>query len=58
LREAVQAFLQKDADLAQRTMVMEEQANVLRNSIHSELMEKCNNRRLAVEEIAIKPPLI
>ena len=39
LREAVQAFLQKDADLARRTMAMEEQANMLRNSINAELME-------------------
>jgi len=39
LREAVQAFLQKDADLATRTMVMEEEANTLRNSINAELME-------------------
>jgi phosphate transport system protein len=39
LREAVQAFLQQDADLASRTMAMEEQANVLRNSINAELLE-------------------
>jgi phosphate transport system protein len=39
LREAVRAFLQQDADLAQRTMAMEEHANVLRNSINAELME-------------------
>ena len=39
LEAAVQAFLQADADLATRTMAMEEQANGLRNSINAELME-------------------
>jgi phosphate transport system protein len=46
LREAVQAFLQKDADLATRTMVMEEQANTLRNSINAELMELSRKNQL------------
>jgi phosphate transport system protein len=47
LREAVQAFLQKDADLAQRTMALEEQANVLRNSINAELMELSRRNQLS-----------
>jgi phosphate transport system protein len=46
LREAVQAFLQTDADLALRTMAMEEQANVLRNSINGELMELSRKNQL------------
>ncbi len=47
LREAVQAFLQRDADLAQRTMVLEEEANVLRNSINAELMELSRRNQLS-----------
>ena len=46
LREAVQAFLQEDADLALRTMAMEEQANTLRNSINAELTELSRRDRL------------
>ena len=46
LREAVEAFLQKDADLASRTMPMEEQANTLRNSINAELMELSRKNQL------------
>jgi phosphate transport system protein len=46
LREAVRAFLQKDADLAQQTMAMEEQANLLRNSINAELMELSRRNHL------------
>jgi phosphate transport system protein len=46
LGEAVQAFLQKDADLATRTMVMEEQANTLRNSINAELAELSRKHQL------------
>lgn len=47
LREAVQSFLQQDADLAQRTMAMEEQANLLRNSINAELMELSRRNQLS-----------
>jgi phosphate transport system protein len=47
LREAVQAFLKADADLALRTMVMEEQANVLRNSINAELLELSRRNQLS-----------
>jgi len=46
LREAVQAFLQKDADRASRAMAMEEQANTLRNSINAELMELSRKNQL------------
>jgi phosphate transport system protein len=47
LREAVQAFLHKDGDLALRTMTMEEQANVLRNGINAELMELSRRNQLS-----------
>ncbi len=46
LREAVRAFLEQDADLATRTMVMEEQANLLRTSINAELMELSRRNQL------------
>ncbi|MCX6928368.1 MAG: phosphate signaling complex protein PhoU [Verrucomicrobia bacterium] len=46
LRESVAAFLQADADLALRTMAMEEQANGLRNSINAELMELSRKNQL------------
>jgi phosphate transport system protein len=46
LREATRAFLNKDADLAQQTMVMEEQANALRNSINAELLELSRRNQL------------
>ena len=46
LREAVESFLQQDADLATRTMVMEEQANTLRNSINAELAELSRRNQL------------
>jgi protein-tyrosine-phosphatase len=47
LREAVRAFLEQDADLATRTMVMEEQANLLRTSINAELMELSRRNQLS-----------
>jgi phosphate transport system protein len=37
LHDAVQAFLEQDADLARRTMAIEERANELRNGINAEL---------------------
>jgi phosphate transport system protein len=39
LRDAVQSFLQQDAGLAARTMVIEERANALRTAINSDLKE-------------------
>ncbi len=53
LHEAVQAFLHQDADLATRTMVMEEQANTLRNSINAELMEL--SRKNVLPTAALNP---
>ncbi|MEI6783985.1 MAG: phosphate signaling complex protein PhoU, partial [Verrucomicrobiota bacterium] len=46
LREAVQGFLQADADLALRAMAMEEQANALRNSINAQLLELSRKNQL------------
>ena len=37
LRDAVQAFLDQDAELAKRTMLIEERANTLRNELNAEL---------------------
>jgi phosphate transport system protein len=39
LRDAIQSFLNKDADLASRTMAIEERANSLRNSLNGELTD-------------------
>ena len=46
LREAVKAFLETDADLASRTMAIEEQSNTLRNSINAELLELSRRKQL------------
>jgi len=46
LREAVRAFQQQDAELAQQTMAMEEQANLLRTSINAELLELSRRNQL------------
>ena len=46
LRDAVQSFLQEDADLAWRTMAIEERANTMRNNISAELVELSRNRQL------------
>jgi phosphate transport system protein len=47
LREAIRAFLQHDAELAQQTMLMEDQGNLLRNSINAELMELSRRNQLS-----------
>lgn len=39
LRDAVHSFVEQDASLATRTMVIEERANVLRNSINADLRD-------------------
>jgi protein-tyrosine-phosphatase len=46
LRDAMQAFVRPDADLAQRTMPIEERANALRNSINADLAEMAREGRL------------
>ena len=46
VREAVESFVQQDADQATRTMVMEEEANTLRNSINAELAELSRKNQL------------
>ena len=46
LRDAVQSFLHQDADLALRTMAIEERANTMRNDINVELMELSRNKQL------------
>jgi phosphate transport system protein len=52
LRDAVEAFLQKDADLARRTMEIEERANSLRNSINVELAELSRQGQLPAAAVA------
>jgi phosphate transport system protein len=47
LRNAVQAFLNQDADLAWRTMASEERANTLRSLINDDLLEANRLRLLA-----------
>lgn len=46
LRDAVQSFLDQDADLAWRTMAAEERANTLRNAINAELEEPAQKGQL------------
>jgi len=52
LREAVESFLQQDADQATRTMVMEEEANTLRNSINAQLAELSRRNQLPAAALA------
>lgn len=52
LRDAVQSFLQQDASLATRTMVIEERANSLRTSINGDLRDLNQANRLAPGSLA------
>jgi phosphate transport system protein len=49
LRDSVHAFLQPDASLAERTMVIEERANQLRNTINGELRDLTHAGKLPVD---------
>ena len=51
LRDTVQAFLDQDADMARRTMAIEERANVLRNGINAELAGLHQAGRLPTEAL-------
>jgi phosphate transport system protein len=53
LHDAVQAFLEQDADLARRTTQIEERANVLRNEINAELMELHQAGKLATDPLTL-----
>jgi len=55
LRDAVQAFLKQDADLAWRTMAIEEEANSLRNTINAEIGEL--SRKALLPAAAVTPLL-
>ncbi len=46
VRDAVHSFLQPDASLATRTMVIEERANLLRNAINAELRDLVQSKKL------------
>lgn len=52
LRDAVQSFLQQDASLATRTMVIEERANSLRSSINIDLRELLQANQLSSGSLA------
>ncbi len=51
LNDAVRSFLQRDAELATRTMAVEELANTLRTSINSELRELAQANRIPAESL-------
>lgn len=51
LRDAVQAFLKQDAELARRTMAIEEQANTLRHAIEAELSSLRQAGQIAPEAV-------
>ena len=52
LHDAVQAFLNQDADLALRTAAIEERANVLRNLINADLASLSQAGKLPAEALA------
>jgi phosphate transport system protein len=53
LRDAIQSYLRQDADLAWRTMSIEERANSLRTKINTELADL--SRRNQLPEAALNP---
>jgi phosphate transport system protein len=48
-RDAIAALLNRDADLARRTMAIEERGNTLRNQINEDLLRLEREGRLAIE---------
>lgn len=52
LQDAVQAFMKQDADLAWRSMPLEERANTMRNSINAGMAELARQGRLPAAAIA------
>ena len=51
LHDAVKAFLERDADLARRTMATEEQVDVLRNQINAELLRAEKDGQIPLEAL-------
>ena len=51
VRNAAQSYLSQDADLAQRTISIEERANALRNTINAELADMRQQNRLPAEAL-------
>jgi phosphate transport system protein len=51
LHDAVEAFVNQDADLATRTMTVEETVDVLRNSINAELFRLRQEERIPLEAL-------
>jgi phosphate transport system protein len=51
VQHTVQAFLEHDADLAKRTMAIEEQADALRNSLNADLVNLERENKLPAEAL-------
>ncbi len=51
LRDAAHSFLERDADLARRTMAIEERANLLRHNINAELKELVEGGKLPPDSL-------
>src|SRR5687767_12953822 len=51
LHDSVKAFLEQDADLARRTMVIEEQVDVVRNEINSDLLSLQREGKVPLEAL-------
>lgn len=51
LHDSVHAFVQQDVELAKRTMVIEEEVDVLRNAINSELFELRRQEKIPLEAL-------
>ena len=52
LRDAVQSFLQQDADLALRTIPIEERANSMRSSINADLRDQSEAKKVPAALVA------
>ena len=51
LRNAIQAFVNQDAELAQSTMVVEENVDTLRNEINADLLSQRQDGRIPLEAL-------
>jgi phosphate transport system protein len=51
LRDAVRAFLTQDAELARRTMGIEDTVDVLRSDVHAEILHSVQEGRVPVESL-------
>ena len=51
LHDAIQAFVNQDAELARRTMKVEEEVDTLRNQINAELLQQRQDQRIPLEAL-------